>query len=226
MKNKQNIIKHFEPQREFLKEIICSNIDGADAISIVDVGWIGSGPLGLKYLIKDVWKLDCNVFCVLAANRHYDPAGNATVTATKEVESYLFNNTFNLDNFNSHSTTNKNTNNLYFEQFTQAPMPSFEGVYNGEFLFDLPEIENYEKITEIHNGIMDFATEYTEYFKKFPFMFNISGHDAYMPFRMIIKDLTFIKKYISTMTYARSVGSNKREQKIETLGDILTTLNL
>ncbi|MBP3506584.1 MAG: hypothetical protein J6K43_09315 [Lachnospiraceae bacterium] len=225
--NRDAIITYFEKEREELKELYESYIGDAKKISIVDVGWIGSGPLGIKYLINDVWKKDVKVFCLVAANRHYNSEANATTIACEDVESYLFNSTFNVELLKIHSSTNKNTNNLFFEQFTQAQMPSFEGFdKKGNFIFDLPEVENYQMISEIHNGIFDFVKEYKEIFGNYDYMFNISGHDAYMPFRLIIKNLKFIKNNLGKMTYSRTVGSNKRDNKIETLGDILESLSL
>lgn len=40
---------------------------------------------------------------------------------------------------------------------------------------------NQEGIKEIQHGILDFAADYKEHFKDFPYMFNISGRDAYAP---------------------------------------------
>ena len=36
-------------------------------------------------------------------------------------------------------------------------------------------------IEEIQRGIMDFVKDYKNHFQKYPFMFNISGRDAYAP---------------------------------------------
>lgn len=40
---------------------------------------------------------------------------------------------------------------------------------------------NQEGIRQIQKGILDFAEQYQEHFKAFPYMFNISGRDAYAP---------------------------------------------
>ena len=40
---------------------------------------------------------------------------------------------------------------------------------------------NIEGMTKIQNGILDFAKAYKEHFEPFPYMFNISGRDAYAP---------------------------------------------
>lgn len=225
--NRNKIIEYTSVEREYLKALFEYYLEDTKRVAIVDVGWIGSGPLGIKHLINNVWQKDVKVYCLVAANRHYNSEANVTLIANEEVESYLFNSTFNVDLLNFHSNTNRNTNNLYFEQFTQAQAPSFEGISkDGELLFDLPEVENYSMISEIHEGIFDFAKEYVDLFGNFEYMFYISGYDAYAPFKLIIKNLKFIKTYLGDMTYSRTVGSNKRNKRIETLGDILSSLNL
>ena len=40
---------------------------------------------------------------------------------------------------------------------------------------------NQDGIRKIQRGILDFAEQYTEHFRDFPYMFNISGRDAYAP---------------------------------------------
>ena len=40
---------------------------------------------------------------------------------------------------------------------------------------------NQKGIHEIQQGILDFVEEYTKHFKDEPFMFHISGRDAYAP---------------------------------------------
>lgn len=42
-------------------------------------------------------------------------------------------------------------------------------------------IFNPEGIREIQRGILDFAEQYLEHFGAFPYMFRISGRDAYAP---------------------------------------------
>ena len=41
--------------------------------------------------------------------------------------------------------------------------------------------KNQKGILEIQKGILDFLDEYQKRFKKYPYMFRISGRDAYAP---------------------------------------------
>ena len=40
---------------------------------------------------------------------------------------------------------------------------------------------NPDGIREIQRGILDFVREYHDHFREFPYMFRISGRDAYAP---------------------------------------------
>ena len=40
---------------------------------------------------------------------------------------------------------------------------------------------NLEGIRDVQKGILDFAKQYAIHFSKYPYMFNISGRDAYAP---------------------------------------------
>lgn len=41
--------------------------------------------------------------------------------------------------------------------------------------------KNLDGIREIQKGILDFASQYCRHFEQFPYMFEISGRDAYAP---------------------------------------------
>ena len=111
---------------------------------------------------------------------------------------------------------------MFFELFTQAVYPSYSGMkQNGDMRFDFPEVENYPGIKEIQQGIMDFCRRYFITFQKDSFALEISGYDAYCPFRMCIRDLKLIKNCFSEYTFARFVGGDLRNQRIETISELL-----
>ena len=98
---------------------------------------------------------------------------------------------------------------MIFEMFTQNTMPSFSGFSeDGAYCFDVAEVENYKMIREIHDGIFDFCKLYHNTFRADPYLCNISGHDAYMPFRMAIRDLSYIRNTVGDAVYARDVGGD------------------
>ena len=198
-------------------------IQGSKKVAVVDVGWVGSGGSGIKYLIEQKWNLDCEVHSLVAASRHANHTANLTQIMKKEIGVYIFSRMYNRNLYDIHSNTKHN--NVYFELFTQACYPSFSGFKKTEegfkLLFDVPEVENYKIIEQIHNGIFDFVKLYKKMFSNYEYLFNISGYDAYIPFRMIIKDLRFIRKYFGDLSFSRGVIADSENQSFETLNDIM-----
>lgn len=208
--------------RKLMKEII----SGCKTVAVVDVGWGGTGPLGIKYLIEEKWKFDCSVKCWLAASRDVNNVKNLNELMNKEIETYLFSQIENRQLYSFHANTNKGLNNIFFELFTQAQHPSFAGVgKDGKLEFDIPEVENYKMIGEIHQGILEFVEDYDTKTKQSRYLRNISGTDAYAAFCMIIRDLRFVKRFLGDFTYARSISGNVSRQKIEKISEIINKVH-
>jgi len=222
------LLSTYEKQNELVYDLLIRSIIGnAKRIAVIDVGWVGSGPLGLKYLIEKKLGLDCKVYCWLAASTSADTKHNINELMNEDIEAYIFSRMKNRNLYDVHTYTNKGTNNIYFELFTQAKYPSFSGINDyGDYTFDIPEVENYYIIDEIHKGIYDFCSKYISLFSKNQYLYNISGYDAYLPYRMIIRNLKFIKKYFSEISFARGICGSVDNQRIETIGDILRNVNI
>ena len=212
----------FEPEKRHIIEYVDRKLSGAKKVAIVDVGWMGSGPLGLKYLIEDELGYQCKVHCLQAAARTPVITDIVPELMDGTVEPYIFSQMMNASHFEIQDSTNHGLNSIFFEMFTQAKYPTFSGVTeDGQFLFDFPEVENYPGIQEIHRGILDFCQKYANHFRKDPFALNISGYDAYCPYRMVIRDLKFIKNQFSEFTFARNVSGDLKNQRIETVKELL-----
>jgi hypothetical protein len=63
-------------------------------------------------------------------------------------------------------------------------------------------------------------------FSNYDYLINISGYDAYQPFRMIIKDLRFIRNYFGDLRFSRGVMADTENQTFETLNDIMDQAGL
>ena len=139
-----------------------------------------------------------------------------------DIVPYLFSRNLNRENYDIHTFTNGGKNGIFFEMFTQDTTPSFSGrKKDGGYVFELPEHENYQIIREMHKGIIEYCKIYKETFKNYKFMYNISGYDAYCPFRMIIRDLWFIKRYFGDFIYARNVGNSTENYNFLTLNELI-----
>lgn len=206
--------------REMLEELI----GDSKKIAVVDVGWTGSSDLAIRNLVENKYKLNCKVECYLAASKVKGNLANITECMDGIIKTYMFSQINNRELYDYHVSANKGSNSIYFELFTQACMPSFKGISKeGDFEFDVAEVENYEMIKEIHKGIVYFVQQYLAIAKEFPILLEIPGYDAYIPYKYISSNLDYIKKYFGKFSYARGVGGN---MKIETIEEIIKNIKL
>ena len=222
IKHWEDVCSAFEQEKRYIREYIDRKVAGVRKVAIIDVGWMGSGPMGLKYLIEEELGYDCRVYCLQAAARPPLPTDIAPELMDGTVEPYMFSQMLNRNLYETHHGTNHGLNNIFFEMFTQADYPSYSGIMeNGDYSFDFPEVENYAGIREIHRGIIDFCEEYIRFFHKDSFALQISGYDAYCPYRMIIRNLDFIKNQFAEFTFARNISGDMKNQRIETVKELL-----
>lgn len=221
------VIERYMGENEVLEDYFINVIGESKKVAVIDVGWLGTGAMGIKHLVEEKWKMNCEVKSLVAASASWSRAANINELMKNQTETYMFSRFYNRELFDSHLNTNKNTNNVYFELFTQACYPSFAGFdVNSNFEFDIPEVENYDVIKKIHQGIMDFSTMYNEFFENHSYMYNIPGYDAYLPFRMVTRNVEFFRRFFSETAFSRGVGADYTNQRTETIGDILNKVNL
>ena len=216
-------------QTEIVKRQFIELVKGCKKVAIVDVGWLGSGPIAIKRLIEKEWNLDCKCYCFVAASK----SNNGTLEYSlmdRTIEPYIFSkekNRIHLSYHTNRTAANSSMNTIAFELFTQATSPSFAGLNNeGDYLFNLPETENYKKIEEIHKGILDYTSKHINLSKTVPALLNISGYDAYCPFRLITRNKDFIKNYLGDIVFIRGVSSKANYEDTETIRDIFGKFNM
>lgn len=180
--NKKVILQSFQPDIDATLEHINKSVGNAEKIAIVDVGWAGTGPFILKTAINKYLRKNCKVYALLAGFRQ--PIDNMASIYTMDdfVHSYLFSPNLNRDLLDQHCNYGSLKNNLLLELFTQSCNPSFLGYSRNGLEFDWEELENYETISMITEGIFDFASDYIHTFRNDQFILNISPYDAYLPF--------------------------------------------
>jgi hypothetical protein len=101
--------------------------------------------------------------------------------------------------------------------------PSFQGFqlddaggYRLQFLKE--ESNNHPIIQEIQNGILDFVDYYTSRFQEFPYMFEISGSDAYAPISFITKNEgRYLKFVLQGCTFQVNVGDDNTLKDVKTI---------
>lgn len=218
----EQIIVSLEESSIAYRSYIMEKIKGCTSTAVVDTGWQGTTLLGMKWLIETKWNTGCKVHCLMAAAQTANPIVNQTQLMTNEIAVYLFSSNFNRDAHQFHQKMYKNNITSYlFELFTQAPHATFSKITIEEgrekFQFGIPEVENYQMINEIHRGIEDFCSQYHEAFHAYPYMNNISGHDAYVPFRFIAKNPRMFKQFFMDFAYSKSTGGDVTNQNMETM---------
>ena len=185
LENIVEIENQYKKTRDALKEYFKFLIGDSKKITLVDVGWMGTAPIVIKKLIRDIWQLDVDVEIILAASHHYSKDGGVD----SHINRYLF------SEFGGryHQMVHGAYHTSVFELFTQSCSPSFGALKMDndntvKFIFQSPDIENYQITKEIHKGIIDFVQDYKNKLSEFPYMYKVSGQDAYTPFRHLMSN--------------------------------------
>lgn len=158
-------------------------------IAVVDVGWVGSGAITLRKMLRDVWKFDCDVYGLLAGTASGpsgDSAASITEMADGRLSSYLFSASENRDIWKIHDPAEGH--NMILELLLCSRERSFRGFAGGgQYHFS----EYAEKIDApaVQRGIMKFV----ELYKAHPWAsFPISGRDAAAPIMLLYQNPDYI----------------------------------
>lgn len=182
-------------QQDWAKAYLSEKLAGASHAAAVDIGWAGSGALGLSWLCERAWKLPCRITGILAGTNtihNAEPDAAEIFLQEGKLVSYLFSQSHNRDVMKKHDP-NKGYN-IYWELLLASPTRQFLGFGPGKgeqtvdkacpsgsmLRFGKADM-NQEGIREIQRGILDFVREYMEHFRDYPYMMDISGRDACAP---------------------------------------------
>lgn len=210
--------KSFEAAKKYYRE----KLSGARCAAAVDVGWAASGVSALKVLVEDLWKLDCKIYGFISgANYIHDQNIIEAPLTTGDIESYMFSQQKNRELKRRHRVGQLYS--VLIEMMLASPTPSFLQYEEGKdgqpgFCFDLPEVEGYEKIRALQQGVLQFIEAYTQAFKKYPYMYRICGEDAYHVCRFIISRPKYFRNLFSDCPVNRTVGTSSHT--METLQDL------
>ncbi len=201
----EEVINCYEEESNAAKKYFEEIIGSAKKILLVDIGWQGQSILLLKWLIMEHWKLGCSVECAMAASYPNDETANQCMLLNESIHIYSFSLQKEKDIYRFFLKNNDKTVKSWLEFFTQAPHPTFERFYleenNVRFSFGFPEVENYEFINIIQNGIYHFCELYVDKFKRYPFMYNISGADALIPFMSVFNNKKMMVNVFSDVVF-------------------------
>lgn len=164
-------------------------------IVVVDVGWAGSGAMGISYLLQEEFGLSCSVYGLLAGTNtchNIRPDTAESFLFGKIIASYVFSQVKNRDLWKFHDLNQKH--NLYVELLFTSVTPTLKGFGldekgNPYFRYGKKEAHR-EQILRIQKGILDFVEDYSKYFPAFLTgqTGRIEGRDAYAPLLLFLQD--------------------------------------
>ena len=196
--NWKEVCEHYLSETEEGKNYFSKILYGVKRAVAIDVGWVGSGPLALSYLISDVWNLECRLTGILAGTCGEgctDYEGTEMDLAQENLKSYLFSASENRDLWKIHNVAKGH--NLIVELLLCSGNPSFRGFIKNEdnsYMFN-GATENIDS-EAVQQGILDFVKDYMSH----PFAdLNIAGRDAAAPIFVLYKNEKWIKKIISNV---------------------------
>lgn len=193
----ERVMTHYEEQQVAAEKYYREILHGCENVAAVDIGWAGSGALALSHLVEKVWGMDCKITGIVAGTNtihNAQPDASDPFLQDGRLVAYLYSGQMNRDLLKKHDP-NKDYN-VFWELLLSSLTPSFQGFHNGRYQTEKESIYletvditlefgrydfNPEGIGEIQRGILDFAEQYLEHFGAFPYMFRISGRDAYAP---------------------------------------------
>lgn len=180
------VLAAYEPEHRAAKAYYSEALKGCSKAVAVDIGWAGSGAISLNHLVGQVWNIPCEIVGMVAGTNtihNAEPDASETFLQTGRLVAYLYSQSHNRDLFKKHDP-NRNYN-VYWELLLSSPTPQFVGFSedgaNGWTLRFGTCDPNLEGICEIQRGILEFVKLYKRHFEAFPYMFRISGRDAYAP---------------------------------------------
>ena len=201
LENWNNILAVYEQEHAAAKQYYGEVLAGCKKAVAVDIGWAGSGAFAINHLANNVWGLSCEIIGLVAGTNtiHNDaPDASETFLQSGKMASYMYSMSHNRDLMKKHNL--HRDYNIFWELLLSSPKPQFVG-------FDLDEKTdevklrfgktdaNPDGIRQVQAGILDFAKEYVECFGHIPYMFQISGRDAYAPMMVAAsKNEKYLKK--------------------------------
>lgn len=190
------VLEAYRGQREAAKKYYGQVLEGCRRAAAVDIGWAGSGYTALQMLVEKVWAFPCVLTGIVAGTNslnNAEPDIAEPQLQSGRLTSYLFSQAHNRDLLKKHDPAQDD--NVYWELLTVSPTRQLIGFYpleDGEYanmtanrlgvaLRFGREVENLGGCMEVQRGILDFAQEYQQRFSAYPYMYAISGRDAYAP---------------------------------------------
>lgn len=184
------VLKHYDEQIRAGKLYYEKILEECKRVVAVDIGWAGSGAITLEHMIRNVWKIDCEVTGLLAGTNtthNAEPHMSEAQLQSGKLVSYLFSGAHNREAWKWHDAAKGH--NLAIELLTSASHGSFKKFVlaseDGYCLcFKQPDVAGHV-VEEIQRGIMEFAWLIMPLMKSGKIQ--VSGEDVYGVMRMCLR---------------------------------------
>lgn len=202
--NWDKIEVHQQKIESNMLEYISNVIGSYKKICLVDLGWTGKNASILKnVLVKAGYNAeDVNVCLLGSINKQQNPIK----IYNDELSCYMFSFNYNREIHDEFCKMSTYALDLLEKMFSVTDC-SFAGIDDeGKFLFAPPEMENYEAYNMITQGIMEFCDEYVSTYKDFPFMLQISGYDAWIALRQLLRNKKKVSDIMEGLVYVQGIN--------------------
>lgn len=193
--NWEGVLSYYEGELAAGRLYYSRVLGGVKKAVAVDVGWAGSGALGLDLAVNKIWGLGCEVSGLLAGTNtihNAEPNTSEAFLSGGKLKSYLFSQEHNRDLWKAHDAAKGD--NLVVEMLLSSPTGGFVGFSDDGFILKEISESDRKKAGECQRGILDFTRLYLKH------GFNnkrISGRDAYAPIALLLKNKNYINSIIS-----------------------------
>lgn len=197
--NIEEIVSYYDDTSNAAKKYFEKIIEKNKNVCVVDIGWQGTGALCLKYFLEQKCGLNVNVTGVLLGM--LDGESTQIASSVGILEGYVCSPKHNgmiLNNIIG-KRNEIDYKKLMLEIMFTEDKETFVKFYNISeneigFLYGSYE-DNRDSISQIQNGIYDFACDYRKYDNTFGMMTEFSGQEVMVP----ISDLSCSKKFIKSI---------------------------
>lgn len=197
MGNWNTVLRHYEEQSKWAKKYYQKVLNGCQKAAAVDVGWAGSGAAALDHMVNKVWKLDCEIYGLIAGTNsvyNQEPNGSEAFLFHKKMDSYMFSQSHNRDLWKMHNPGKGH--NIIVELLLASDTCSLKSFDEAGPVFCRKREEIDSR--QVQTGILDFIDDFLEKIKDIP---PISGRDAYAPIAVLLDNEEWVRKVLHTDTF-------------------------
>lgn len=214
VQNWESVANILRDKRDAMIAYIRELIGDAKKVAVIDIGWSSQNLIPLFKILQEDLGRTVTIYMIGSRN----VAQNPVEQLNGKVKCYMFSSNYNRLVFDR---VLKEKNNLIMESLLFAPQCSFETIENlNVFQFVAPEIQNYQLVNEMSDGIFTFCEKYTTLSSHFPALRNISGYDSFMPIRNLLSNKKYVNLAMANLSTNMTLSKHNDEKRV-TFSEIL-----